>query len=540
MWTLAFLSILAGQAVLAAVLCRSRAGLADRAATWISERELALSLSAILLFAAVNLVLSHLQFLAFSWFGPEDIGNSGNALWNTLRGRILFFAQDPPKNLLGHHFTPIVFLYLPLFALAPHVETLFAQQIVLVSASALCLHFTGARILKWKAAGFALTVSFLLYPPLYQVVLLHFDYEILTIPALMVTLYFFTRENRAGYLAGLAATLLCREETGAVVILLGAYGLYRKKGATYGRLTVLAGAVGLAVAFLSIRFFGDPAAGYLAVHGDRLPGLEGGLAGLAEALVFHPVNVLGRLASAGNLMNVSSMLMPLPFLGVVLSPLLVAVGSPILLRDLLAGGINLRYYSELIPLLLFGLALGMKSLAERPPARLAGIVPRERWPVFLVTLLLLSNVNIHHAIVDRNLVSVNAKPGWTGYFSSNRWVADEEDRVRREVVRSISPDAPVVSENALMPWLIQRTYLYRMRNLPVMDRLPRPEDPRGFTLVYSPGGVGEKTRQALEGFARGNGFAAREKGDYRLLVLKEWNRSGPSSPRAAGPDATGP
>src|SRR3989338_3263383 len=73
-------------------------------------------------------------------YNALDLAIFNQVFFNTLRGD-WFASSIHPPNYLGDHFSPIIFLLLPFYALAPHPLALVALQITALIASAWLVYF---------------------------------------------------------------------------------------------------------------------------------------------------------------------------------------------------------------------------------------------------------------------------------------------------------------------------------------------------------------------------------------------------------------
>jgi hypothetical protein len=120
--------------------------------------------------------------------------------------------------LLGNHAEPIVFLFLPLFALCPHPMLLPALQVLAVATMA----FTGRRIARRlglsEAAAVALGVATLLAPASGYLAAHEFHPEALSAPLLLL-LYEARQAGRPRlYLTWFLLTLACKENIALLLV----------------------------------------------------------------------------------------------------------------------------------------------------------------------------------------------------------------------------------------------------------------------------------------------------------------------------------
>lgn len=115
-------------------------------------------------FCIIVLVLStmgiarHLSLGTMAW----DMGIFEQAFWNTLQGDTFFCSIRGNINLLGDHFQPVLFLFLPFYALKPHAATLIILQAILLGLSVFPLYLIAKDKLSNRFLIFSLVISFIL------------------------------------------------------------------------------------------------------------------------------------------------------------------------------------------------------------------------------------------------------------------------------------------------------------------------------------------------------------------------------------------
>lgn len=184
----------------------------------------------VLLFIAAGYVeaisaLEYVRYLAFN-ANAWDLGIFQQAFWSTAtQGRLFYYTAELPWNssgsLLGVHFSPILFLFVPAYAAFPGPLTLFVIQSSAVAASAFPLYgLARRRVSDWLAL--LLAVLYLVSPPMIGAQFFDFHVESL-IPVTALTLWYAWESRRARLAIASAALLLTTIEYAP--ILLGAIAL---------------------------------------------------------------------------------------------------------------------------------------------------------------------------------------------------------------------------------------------------------------------------------------------------------------------------
>lgn len=160
-------------------------------------------------FTQIVAVLGFLRYLTF-YTNAWDLGIFQQALWTTGHdGRLLFYTAELPWNssgsLLGVHWSPILFLLVPIYFVAPSPLTLMVIQSCAISMSAFPLYaILRKRTDPWISAG--LCMVYLVSPPILGGLLFDFHVEAFIPVTALTTIYAW--ENRRYRLATFAAILL--------------------------------------------------------------------------------------------------------------------------------------------------------------------------------------------------------------------------------------------------------------------------------------------------------------------------------------------
>ena len=86
---------------------------------------------------SINTLLRHYSFGSSAW----DLGIFNQAFYTTVKhGKLLYYTAElyanPGGTLFGVHFSPILFLIIPLYALLPTPGTLVVAQTIIIAAGA--------------------------------------------------------------------------------------------------------------------------------------------------------------------------------------------------------------------------------------------------------------------------------------------------------------------------------------------------------------------------------------------------------------------
>jgi uncharacterized membrane protein len=170
-------------------------------------------------------ILRHYCFQSSGW----DLGIYMQSLYTTsFQGKALgytleIFAENPSGAYLGVHFSPLLFLLVPLYRLAPFAETLLVLQSFVIAMGAFGLYMIAYHVLENRFVSLSLAISYLLYTPLQ--VLNWFDFHLQAfIPIFFFLMFFFYIKK--DYLKSFAFFVLVLSTIEMMPVLIFAFGLY--------------------------------------------------------------------------------------------------------------------------------------------------------------------------------------------------------------------------------------------------------------------------------------------------------------------------
>ncbi len=117
------------------------------------------------------------------WSATIDLGIFKEALWHTLHGRVMY-SPTVGYSFFGEHFTPIMFLLAPLYALWPTSACLLTVQSLAVSASAWPLYRLARELGLSRALATALPAAMIFSPPMQTALNYDFHMDLLAVPCL--------------------------------------------------------------------------------------------------------------------------------------------------------------------------------------------------------------------------------------------------------------------------------------------------------------------------------------------------------------------
>jgi uncharacterized membrane protein len=330
-------------------------------------------------YAALFSWLSVRRYEAF-WTARYDLGNMAQAAWSVAHGGLFVNTDGSGEQVsrLASHVDPILGLFAPIFWVTGSPVPMLVLQALIVAVGALPVFWLARRWLGDDRLAVAAAAVWLLYPPLQWAVVTEFHPVTLAAPLLAFCVWA-AEEERWWWLAGFAvAALLCKENVGLALVVLGVWICVRRRRPLPGAvLSVLSAAwVAVAVWVIIPHYRGSESA-----FVDRYGELGGSTGEIARTLITRPWEAVEQIATYHRLTYVLALLVPLLFLPL-LAPLLTAAALPDLLLNLLADwwpqySIEFQYTAVIAPFLVLGAVLGLARLRTwRRPGWLAAAAGR--------------------------------------------------------------------------------------------------------------------------------------------------------------------
>ncbi|MEM3696135.1 MAG: DUF2079 domain-containing protein [Candidatus Bathyarchaeia archaeon] len=195
-------------------------------------------------------IITYYSFQIYTW----DLGIFNQALWNTLHGRFLYYTTEPfytrTRCFLGTHFSPIILLVLPIYAIYPKPEGLLVISTFIVAIGALPAYDLANFFLKKEKTAAILGIFYLLYPPLQGVTISGFSPEPFAVTIFLFVVLYLVKSDFRKLALAVAFGLLTHEASSVVIAFIALYGmLYNKSIKSKGFLA------SLIILIISIAYF---------------------------------------------------------------------------------------------------------------------------------------------------------------------------------------------------------------------------------------------------------------------------------------------
>jgi len=319
-----------------------------------------------------------------------DEGMFENILWNALHGHGLRSWVEGGVPHLAVHFSPVLYLLLPVYALFRSMIAVHAVASILTAIAGWVFFRYAARRLDPRSALCALG-AFLLCPTIVLQTFMEFHEQALAVLPLTLLLVCWLERRTALVLPSALALLLVREDNALLVLALGAVSLFDTRRRATGAVLVILGLAWLVV-WRSVAILALGRGHLPAILGETYAAWGSTPAAILRYIATHPLAVIRHVLTP----------VPLAYLAMLLAPVLLVLpfGSavalaavPQLAMVLLAEPgsrmfqIRMHYSIAPVVVLLFAAVDALGRLDPRRPGLFGSV---RRWaPVGMLAVVLL-------------------------------------------------------------------------------------------------------------------------------------------------------
>ena len=408
--------------------------------------------------------LTWLKFLSFNMVG-FDLGIFDQAVWNSLRGRLLENTLLPDAPILiGQRFSPILLAFVPLYAIWSSPIVLMSVQTIALGIAALPIYWT-ARARIGRPLGLVIVASYLLFPAVQYMGLFEFHESPLSVPLLAFATFFLLRKKYFPLMVCLGIALLVKEEIAFVVCTFGLYLFLVQRQFRLGAGLVLFSILWASLLLqVILPFFRGSEGYYYFSHGatggaiDRYGYLGTSFGEIIATLLTRPLHVLQHIFILPKLEFVLLLLAPLALVPL-LSPELLLLALPTLAISLLSDlnlnySIRYHYTASLIPFLFFATILGIERLGRwRNP--LPHVMNQRNWGIGV--MLMTSSILSYYF----------QSPGpWASQFDPSFYTLSARTSTGSAMAQSIPDDAVVAVQAGMIAHLTHRRTVWEFPAIP--------------------------------------------------------------------------
>lgn len=175
------------------------------------------------LFFSLYTVFKHYTFQT----SAGDLGFYEQSFWSTLHGKFFYTTvwEDIGNTPFAHHFQPMLFLLIPLYAIYPSPETLLVLQSFFLALAALPLYWIAKKKLGEKG-GVVFAALYLIYPALHGINQFDFHVEAFAISSLLFSFHYVEEKQYPKSFLFAFLALSCKEDVALTLVALSLYLLW--------------------------------------------------------------------------------------------------------------------------------------------------------------------------------------------------------------------------------------------------------------------------------------------------------------------------
>jgi uncharacterized membrane protein len=400
---------------------------------WPPRRVVAVGVAAYAIVFSFVTVTRHFTFATHAL----DLGYYVQLVWNLARAAGPYVSL-PEMHAWGDHLSPIVYLFVPAFWIAPGPVVLLVAQSVALALGAIAVFGLARARLGDERPAAAFALLYLVNPSLHGINVRDFHAAALAIPLLLAAFWAVERGRPWLALLPAALALLCREDAALPVIGLGAWMALARRRWAAGAVTAAAALALLAadVRWIIPAYRGEPYA-----HLGRYAHLGGSLPEIVAGAVGHPLRTLGTLLTGGRAMYLAALLVPLAFLPLLggwdLLGVLPALAQNLLSADPVLYSFRAQYQAFVLPFLILAAVGGYARLERRRPGH---------WPVAVLVVAMVASLALASRTVNNLAIA-------------RFWPAPEQ-RAAYRVLAKVPAGAAVSAQDPYVPHLSLRPLVF--------------------------------------------------------------------------------
>jgi uncharacterized membrane protein len=163
-----------------------------------------------------------------------DLGIYEQVLWSTANtGRLFWYTPEilinPSCSFFGIHFSPILFLVLPIYWIFQSTETLLILQVFILALAAVPLYKFVFHESNSSKQALIFSLIYLAYPPIYGMILFDFHVQAFLPLLFFLTFYHFKKQEWGKYFLSMILSLMVIEFVPLIVVFFGLYGIWANR-----------------------------------------------------------------------------------------------------------------------------------------------------------------------------------------------------------------------------------------------------------------------------------------------------------------------
>ena len=195
----------------------------------------------------------------FTWWNvqqySQDMAIYEQAVYNALQGRGLVYSCDirhsgVVMHRFADHFEPIIYLFVPLYALWQSPVWFLLAQVALPASGALAVALLARRWYRIPQAGTVFAITYLLHPGLYAALTFDFHPVVLAAPLLLWALHLALTERPWAAMGLFVLAMSCQESVPGTALAAGIFLICRSRR----RLGIAVAVAALVWGIVAIRY----------------------------------------------------------------------------------------------------------------------------------------------------------------------------------------------------------------------------------------------------------------------------------------------
>jgi uncharacterized membrane protein len=175
-------------------------------------------------------IMKYYSFRTYAW----DLGIFNQAFWTTVHDGKFFYNTpelliNPSGSFFGIHFSPILFVVLPFYAILSTPETLLVVQSFVLALGTIPLYKLVMHTVKYRTAGLVFVSVYLLYPALEGINWFDFHVQSFLPLFFLSAMYFLEKQHWKGYFIFIFLSLICEEHATMIVLFIGLFVMIRHR-----------------------------------------------------------------------------------------------------------------------------------------------------------------------------------------------------------------------------------------------------------------------------------------------------------------------
>lgn len=216
-------------------------GLFEGFENWLAEKHFGIEHTIILIafcLIVYTVVFSYVSIYRHAAFNTHawDLGIFTQSLWTTLNAnRFLYHTCEllvnPTGVFFGVHFSPILFLIIPIYGIVQAPETLLVIQSLILSLASIPIYKLAKEQTGKRTIGIVFALAYLMYPAIQHVNVYEFHVQAFLPLFFGCMTYYIVKEDWPKYFTFVFLALMCEEHASWIVFFVGLYlgWRYRKE-----------------------------------------------------------------------------------------------------------------------------------------------------------------------------------------------------------------------------------------------------------------------------------------------------------------------